>query len=508
MKSAIVSIWYFVTVSLWIVSLVMFTVAREFVVVNQAIFAAALVLTFALIFYKRKQAASLVKNPYFSKAVSSGIRVFLILCVFGMVNYLAVKTSRSVDLTSSKLHTLSEQSKTVAKSVNEDLTITLFAKRADWERFLPLLRQYENESNNISIKAVDVDENPSLVKLNDVKENGAVIFETQGRKIKGKASSELELTNLLLKSMRAKKPVVYYTVGHGELDRSDEEDGGASFLFGVIDNGSYDLRPLDTLKSGGVPADADAVMVLGPSQGLMKSETKILSSYLGRGGNVFILLGPNFKEASFKNLKEMMAKRGVRHHNALVLDRLSAVQGANATIPIVNRFHEGHAATKNFSGRALFPLSAALKEEKVEEITYTALATSSPFPASWAESQLKDINSGKVYYNKGLDLKGPVALLAVSESSKDYGKMAVSSSVDFVSNAYQNQSSNFNLFLNTLSWLMDDEGIISLNRPALSDNMIILSASQISLIFYFSILFMPFAFFGFAVWIYRKRMHK
>ena len=502
----VIKIWGFIAFSLWIVALVMYTVAGEFAVFNLGVLLSAIILSGVLAFFKRKELLTLVRRPYWRKASISAFRVFLVLCILAMLNTLAVKTSKSFDFTSSKLHSLSEQSKMIAKQIKEETKITLFAKRELWDRYLALLRQYANENKNIHITAVDVEENPSLTKLNNVEEDGSIVVESAGRKLKGVARSELQVTNLLIKSMRERKLVVYYTSGHGELDRRSEEAEGGSFLFGVMNDGGYELRQLDTLQLKSVPSDADAVLVLGPKHGFLDFETQLLKDYLQKGGNVFILLGPNFKKSNFDTLRSIMAARGIRHHNALVLDRLSAVQGANATIPIVNRYNHEHTVTKSFEGRTLFPLSAALEENKSEGITYSALAMSSAFPASWAESQLDGINSGKVFYNKGMDLEGPVALLAVSESSKDLGKLAVSASADFISNAYQNQSSNFNLFMNTLAWLMDDEGIISINRPALSSNMVILSAAQISLIFYFSILFLPFVFFAAAVWIYRRRL--
>ena len=84
----------------------------------------------------------------------------------------------------------------------------------------------------------------------------------------------------------------------------------------------------------------------------------------------------------------------------------------------------------------------------------------------------------------------------------------VSSSSSFIVNGYQSQSSNFNLFLNMLAWGLDDEGIISLNRPDLNDEMIMLSATQLTLIFYFGIAFIPFILFGTAILLYRRRLKK
>ncbi|MEX0798850.1 MAG: Gldg family protein [Bacteriovoracaceae bacterium] len=507
-RSVVFNLWIFIAASLWIVNIVMYTVAPEFLLFNRGLLGTTLGLSALFVFVFRRRLLRFIKKPYTGKLLSCAFAVFLLIGIIGMLNYLAVKTSKKFDLTTSRLHTLSDQSKKIAREVKEELKITLFAQREEWEKYLPLLRQYRDINSNIKLKAVDIEAEPTLTRTHNIEKSGTVMLEIGEKKLKAPAKNELEVTNLLIKALRSKSLTLYYTTGHDELGRTSEEARGASFLFNVLDNGNYQLKPLDTLKVNQVPADADALLALGPQKGFMDIETEIIADYMERGGNLFVLLGPNFKNADFGNLNNLLAKRGVIRHNALTLDRLSAVQGANATIPIVNRYNHEHSITKNFSGRTLFPLSAALRENEIDHIQYTALAMSSPFPASWAEAELEGINSGKVYYNKGIDMKGPVDLLVVAEDSKNYAKLAVSASSEFVSNAYQNQSSNFNLFMNVLAWLVDDEGIISLNRPKLDNNMIMLSASQVSLIFYFSILFLPFTFFGFAIWVYRKRLNK
>lgn len=507
-KNAAFKIWTFIAISLWAVALVMFTVAGEFLAINLGVLFAAALLSAGLIFYKRAPIAAYLKRPGVRKGGFALAHAFLVLAILAMINYIAVKGSKTFDLTSSKIHSLSEQSKEVAKKIEKDINIVLFSKRSEWERYLVLLRQYANINKRVSIKAVDVEEEPAIARANGIKKDGEIIIKVGDREYRGLATSELEVTNLLLKTLRDREIILYRTIGHGELDPEDEEVSGASFLYSQLRGAGYTIRALDTLQIKEAPKDADAILVLGPSQGILEKEVKLLSEYAKKGGNLLFLLGPNFKTDHFKSLRDFLKTRGVLQHNALVLDRLSAVQGANATIPIVNTYDPKHSITKEFSGRTLFPLSSALESAPNENVVFTSLALSSPFPASWAESQLNEINSGKVYYNKGLDLKGPVALLASLENKKDASRLIIGGSVEMVGNAYQNQSNNFNLFMNALAWLVGDEGVISLNRPELSNNMIILSAPQISLILYFSILFLPFVFFAIAVWTYRRKAKK
>jgi hypothetical protein len=59
--------------------------------------------------------------------------------------------------------------------------------------------------------------------------------------------------------------------------------------------------------------------------------------------------------------------------------------------------------------------------------------------------------------------------------------------------------------LNSTSWLLNDEGIISFNRPGTEEYPVILSAQHIQLIFVISILLVPIIFFGAGIFVYRRR---
>jgi ABC-type uncharacterized transport system involved in gliding motility auxiliary subunit len=139
----------------------------------------------------------------------------------------------------------------------------------------------------------------------------------------------------------------------------------------------------------------------------------------------------------------------------------------------------------------------------------TLIAFTSSFPGSWAEKNLKGIASGKAEYKENEDIKGPIGLLGIGErvganAEKD-SRFVLLGSSSFLINAYQNQSGNTTLFLNTVSWLVNDEGIISFNRPGIEEYPVILSSQHIQMIFVIAILLVPILFFGCAIFIYRRR---
>ena len=124
----------------------------------------------------------------------------------------------------------------------------------------------------------------------------------------------------------------------------------------------------------------------------------------------------------------------------------------------------------------------------------------------WGETDFEQVKSGRADFNEGLDYKGPLGILIVGESTDS--RIVISGSTSFISNQFQGQSNNFNLFLNALSWAVKEEALVSLNRPQLKGNIIYISDIHVSIIFYFAILIFPFSFFIIGIFAYRKRLSR
>lgn len=506
-KNLIQSIWWAIWFGLLLTSIVVYIVAPEYGEFILGVFVASKIIFLTLLYINRNPIIAFLKTTLFKNLVSNSITIFLVMAILGMVNYLGVKNNIQFDLTKQKVHTLSEQSKTILGGLEAELKITLFARRINWDRFLNLINLYKFHNEKVKVEVIDIDTNPSMVQLNGVKEDGTVILTYKGNKTSTVAKDELTVTNSMIKLLRTNKIVVYYTVGHNEIDRALKDQNGGSYLFNKMIGANYIVKPLDLLKVADIPGDANLVLLLGPQQGFLDLEIEKLERYMSKGGNLLVTLAPNFTDTNFDNLYLLLQKYGIKVTNSIVLDRLSTVQGSQATIPIVTLFNPNHSITKKFKGKVLMPLSAALQDAKVENKKYDVLMKSNSFPGSWAETSFEEVKTGRATYD-AKDLKGPIHLFSVAEDSKNHGRLMVSSSSSFIVNGYQSQSANFNFFLNALAWGLDDEGIIGLNRPSLENERIILSASQLTLIFYFAIGFIPFVLFAVAIYFYRRRLKK
>lgn len=494
----------FIVISLYMIGLTLLIVAGEFQGLVWSLFAAAFLSTILYSFWKRKQLMKVLKSSFFKNAFSNGITLILVFLILSMINYLIGKQDHLFDFTKAKIHSLSDQSKKVLSLLDkEEMSMTLFAKREDWGRYLNLLSLYEKASHLVSVKAIDVDQEPALVSLHKIKQNGTLLIEYQGKQYKSVIKDELGVTNLLMKILRPTQLIFYYVTGHNQLDLESTDPGGASVLKAMILGSNYALKSID-LSESKIPSDASGIILLNPQTAFLERELDELKHYLLKGGSLILSMAPQFSEFRLSGLEKFLKSLGVEFQNGIILDRLSEGQGGQASIPIVTQYPENHSITKNFSGRTVFPVSAFFTTLQNSSFEWEVLAKSTPFPASWGEMNFDEVKNGKATYQVTKDYKGPLNI-ALAGKNKD-SRIVVYSSSSFITNQFQGQTNNFNFFLNALAWLVDDESLVSLNRPELEGNLIYISDIHLTMVFYFIIICFPFVFFGIAIFAYRVKL--
>lgn len=102
----------------------------------------------------------------------------------------------------------------------------------------------------------------------------------------------------LLKAVRSHK-TVYFTVGHGELNdapkgSSEKEGRTANLVKLLLQKQNVTVKDLGLGQGLGsdVPADADAVVVLGPSEAFATEEIASLQRFADQGGHLLLALDP------------------------------------------------------------------------------------------------------------------------------------------------------------------------------------------------------------------------
>lgn len=496
-------ILYFVLVALWVS-------IPEVLILNISLTVFNLVLTLVLVYLNSESLSKYYQSHQFKKLTEALLFIFLIFCLIGVANYWAFKHPVQKDLSAYKMNSLTDQTKTVLKNLSGDLKFKLFARKQESLLWMPIIEFYRAENSSIKIEKVDIDVRPDLVADYRITDVATLVIEYNGKRQYVTERDELNITNGLIKISRPSDPVAYFVQGAGIADINNPENEGLKFIFEAIKNSAIDVRPINLLSTQEVPFDAKALILWGPKSALQPSELKVIERFLERKGNLLVAIDPELNRDNHLELRRLLERYKIIIRNDMVIDRKSFVNGSNGSIPLVDSYNVEHAITKKFKGQAFFPLVSSMEESADSaansDISVSVLATTTEFPTSWGETSINEFANEKVVFTPGKDLPGPMNLAMAAESSKN--KIVAFGNSGFVLNAYLKFGTNYALFLNSLSWLVDEDRLISFNLPIVQNEPIFISAPQMGIVFYFSVLFSPLILLGISIYMYRRKRDK
>jgi len=431
------------------------------------------------------------------------IAAIAVLGIIAVVEAISLRHSHRFDLTANKRYSLSPQSQQLLAELPQPVKATAFYQDAQTgrESAKDLLDQYAYYGKQLSYEFIDPDRNPGLAKRYGITSYGTIVLESGDKEEKVLTADEENLTNALLKILREGKKVVYFLEGHGEHSLNNTERDGYSEAKRAIESQNYLVKSLSLLTEGKLSDDASILIIAGPRKDLLDPELAEISRFIERGGKVLFLIDPEGPQG----LSPYLANYGIQVEEGVVVDPVSRLFGMDYLTPVVSSY-EQHPITKNFEVASFFPLALSVKttDKMPERVSAQILARTSP--NSWLERGQEERQGiargeGSLAYNEGVDAKGPVPVAAVAtvtirrEGSTDKepkkARIVVFGDADFASNNYLNLAGNRDLFLNTVSWLAEEENLIAI-RPKDSGSFFApVTATQERLIFWLSMIVLP-----------------
>ena len=454
----------------------------------------------------------------------------IVLAVVCLLYSLAVQHNRRFDITQAKRFTLAEQSVKLLQGLQYPIKVIGFYSLAerDRETYTDLVKQYTQHTDKLSYEVIDPDRQPAVAKQYDITAYNTVVVEGNGKKEKISRIEEATLTNAILKVTRNTKKVVYFVTGHGEPALTDSDRTGYSVAKQALEDQNYTVQELVLARQAQVPDDAAVVIVAGPRRDLLESETEALSTFLGRGGHLFVMLDPE----TVPDLVTFVKRYGIEVGNDVVIETnpLGRLVGGDYLMPVVMTY-ERHAISKELGNvMTMFPVvrSVQVAKELPQGITAQGLAMTST--ESWAETDLKALHEGQTAFDPESDRRGPISIAAVatisvdkpgtsastSESSEQpdqeksatprAARLVVFGDSEFANNNLFPVQGNGNLFLNTVSWLAEEEDLIAIRpRKGGGSGPVMLTAAQAPLIFWLPVVLLPLGVLGSGAVVFLRR---
>jgi ABC-type uncharacterized transport system involved in gliding motility auxiliary subunit len=443
------------------------------------------------------------------------------IVILGYVNWFAASRNAKKDFTLNKMHTLSDQTKSIVKNLTEEVSLTVWS--TSLERMSgnisirKLLENYKQHSGGkLTFQVKNPNEDVAGATADNVKRDNIIIARSKsGREARVESftdtKGEEQITNAIIQSVKgASKKTLCFVTGHGEYALANTEAGGLSTIKERLESSSYTAQEISLASSDSVPKNCEAVVVAGPKGDILEHEAKILEAYLASAGKVIALLGPG----TAAGWQKLGAKYGVQLRKDLIID-----PRVNPPVAIATKNYSQEVdITKAFGAMVIMPQVSSLTVPTKDPDTNTKVRTfvsseSYTYAKSGELRSLRDIRKTSndltgplpvaVLIQKTLTLstapsmkpvKAPAPpktgassirlwerVLGVTpamaqehqeiEAPKDGPKdvknemnLIVFSNSSFVANSYVTQAGNLDLFLNTVNFVMKDQDLIGI-RP-------------------------------------------
>src|SRR5438067_13869822 len=92
------------------------------------------------------------------------VYLIVIVAILGAANWLGSRHNKSIDATSNKKFSLSDQTIKVVKGLTKDVTITVYDKTRAFTTSRDLLDRYANLSSKLHVVYLDPDKKPQVAK--------------------------------------------------------------------------------------------------------------------------------------------------------------------------------------------------------------------------------------------------------------------------------------------------------------------------------------------------------
>ncbi len=456
-----------------------------------------------------------LKSRTAAYGINSVITVFLVIGIVGVLNFLTSRYPYKVDLTKNKIHTLSDQTVKITKGLQKTVKATLYSKLQQKEQFRPLLDNYKSLNPKFEVEYVDPDREPTRAKESGIKKYGTLLLAVDGRDNKIEEPTEEKVTNALIKLLKDKNPVLCVTTGHGEKSFTSKENEGYDGVKKSLADQSYEVKDLNLLQESKVPETCNALAIIGPTKSFFPAETTAINQYLDQGGRGIIAVDINIKGGEYSpELLSILQNWYVKPGVSLVVDPVSRMLGVDSSVAILASFSKDSPITRDFQGNCAFPFTRPLDIIPAPPPSLNIHWLAQTTPKSWGVSDMKSLQTGQVSFVEGKDKSGPLNAALVVEGKQKNSKatrntrLVVFGSSFFATNNFSRYAGNLDFFLNSVSWAMEDESLISIRTKEDGPGKIELSQKSGAFIFLLTVIVVPLliSVAGLGIWIARRKM--
>lgn len=430
----------------------------------------------------------------------------LVFAVLGLVNFLGYRHHKRWDITSEKLYTLSDQSLRAVRGLQKDVDVIRFARTPD-TTFKDLATEYARLGSHVHYRQVDPQEKPEVARQYNVTRMNEVVVSSGTHNETLSGTEEQDLTNALIKVTRDTVKTICSVEGHGEKSIASSDPEGLANLDHDLKSQGYQTKAVNLVSAGDVPSECTVLVLGGPKQALFPQEGQMIGKYLDKGGRALLLLDPE----TDPKIDSVLQAWNIALGNNVVIDAsgLGRLFGTGPAVPLVVDYGSSP-ITQNFNRTmTFFPLARTVS---IADKAKSQPDVSELLKTSERSFTVPNLKTKEVKYDPAKDTAGPLSLGVTAERSSGSGdntkgsRLVVIGNSAFATNQWSGLQRNGDLFLNTVSWLAQDENLISVRPKNPTNRRVILTETQQRELFLVSLILLPgiVIISGAFIWIKRR----
>ena len=444
--------------------------------------------------------------------VQSYFFTLLFLSIIGLLAWFSTQHSASSDWTYGNRNSLTDSSIQLLKSMPGSVTLNVFLPKQASMRLAveELLNRYKKHKENFNYRILNPDLDIELAKLENITRYGQVVVKYNNKKEKLNSINESILGNALSRLSRQQTAHAVFLQGHGERNPFAQDNTGYSKLVNSLTEKGIKVSS-HNLLSGSLPEDTSIVVIAGAAHPYLPGEVERLQQYIKVGGNLLWLQDPETNT----QLDNLSTQLNLSFTKGILVDADPQLRATlqiehPATIAVLQ--YNRHEITKQIPYNTLFMLAGSVDFIAEDKSTWTANTLFSSRESTWSETGTllsKQINFEKA---KG-DILGPLPMAQAMQRDTTLDKkskpqrIVVIADSDFLANNIIGAGANLMLGENIFNWLSRDEHLLSFEIKSAPDLQLKLSDTQISLIGFGFLVFLPAGLLlaGLIIWRRRKK---
>lgn len=431
------------------------------------------------------------------------------------------KSMTNYDISSSKLYSITSNTKVVVNNLQQDVTIYWVVQSGEENDVIEnLLSKYESLSDHIEVIKKNPDVYPTFTQqyTSENVPNNSLIVESGDRNryisyndiyiqnadmysysYSTSFDGEGAITSAIDYVVNEEQPKLYLMEGHGEADLP-------STFAEQVEKDNIETESLSLLHTETIPEDADCLMIYAPESDISEDKRDLLAEYVSGGGKLLVIAGPTREDGILKNLYSLLSDYGVEPAEGIVVESdsnyYSAFSGPAAILP---ELHSNDITDSlidaNYS--VLMPVALGLTVEDPYSGAVTELLTTSDTSFSKTAGYAME-----TYDHEDGDIDGPFAT-GISVRPGD-GEMVWLTSSYFLEDSYNASSSGASgdLAMNALANMIGESEAMAIRSKSLNYDYLTISSSTASLLKVLMIGAFPLAYLGIGVGVVLTRRRK